>query len=242
MIDFWFGCFLCCLAVGKAVYCHVMSGVVRKGEVACDWSVSKCVFVLFFIIKIFARWKQRLSNKRKASLKETEVPKKMKKITSPNLLRPSAIGISYWRRVWSTLFPYIQNRLKKSRLNSYDCVSLNYVCFTSIEVKKQSKAKQTSKIQTKKVPNCKLSLHLCISASSSMSWQSSCKLWNEQWGKCFVYKKTYQNEPLILHHPSSIRQLFLNCFSSNSFKWARACVLLRCNVTWKKLIFVLRCW
>ena len=100
-------------------------------------------------------------------------------------------------------------------------------------MKKQGKAKQTSKIQTKKVPNGKLNLQLRISASSSMTkFMQTVKflISNEENVLC-IKRRTKMN------HLSFIRQLFLNCFSSNSFKWARACALLRCNVTWKKLIF-----
>ena len=58
MFDFFvlrFGCFLCCFSVGKTAYCHVMSEGVRKGEVTCNWSVLKFIFVPFFNIKIFGR-------------------------------------------------------------------------------------------------------------------------------------------------------------------------------------------
>ena len=99
--------------------------------------------------------------------------------------------------------------------------------FTSIEVKKQNKAKQTSKIQTTKGLNGKHSLYLRISASSSITrFMQTVKVLisNEE-------SVTYQNELLIVHS-TIISKLFF--FSS--FSWARDCVLLRCNATWKTLI------
>ena len=57
---------------------------------------------------------------------------------------------------------------------AFSHVTKLFVCFSSIEVKKQNQAKQTPKIQTKeietkKIPNCKLSIHLRISSSSSIT-------------------------------------------------------------------------
>ena len=104
--------------------------------------------------------------------------------------------------------------------------------FTSIEVKKQNKAKQTSKIQTTKGLNGKHSLYLRISASSSITkFMQTVKVLisNEEILLC-IKRRTKMN------YSSSIRQLFLNLFFLNSFSWARDCVLLRCNVTWKTLI------
>ena len=104
--------------------------------------------------------------------------------------------------------------------------------FTNKVVKQQNKAKQTSKIQTKKVLNGRHSLYLRISASSSITkFMQTVKVLisNEESVLC-IKRRTKIN------HSSSIRQLFLNCFFLNSFSWARDCVLLRCNVTWKTLI------
>ena len=56
---------------------------------------------------------------------------------------------------------------------AFSHVTKLFVCFSSIGVKKQNQAKQTPKIQTKKqtkeIPNCKLSIHLGISSSSSIT-------------------------------------------------------------------------
>ena len=123
--------------------------------------------------------------------------------------------ISCWRHVWSTLLPYIKNRLKISRLISfsYNCVCL-FTCQKIIykhrgEKTKQSKTNLKKKIQTKKVLNGKHSLYLRISASSSITkFMQTVKVLisNEESVLCIKRR-------IKMNHSSSIRQLFLNCFS-----------------------------